>query len=354
MRNWFLIRPDAAIALEDPVIRRNLRRYISILERKTLPKFLLAKCFEAEIKDESDLDLVLKDFHNFVKKYDKEKFEIKFVKNNLLSELHNFSLKLLSNCAFCEHKCGVNRVKGERGRCGVGKVPKISSIFVHHGEEPWITPSLTIFFAGCNFKCVYCQNYDISQNPENGEIFSTLEITTKINKLACSVRNINFVGGDPTPNVHYVLDILNNLDVNLPIIWNSNAYESEVCSKILACFVDVYLYDFKYGNDRCAMRLSKVERYFETVTRNIKFASRFGELSLRHLVLPNHTKCCSENILKWISRNLRDRYVIQLMNQYRPDYLARRYPEINRKLFVDEFEEVVKLAEKLNLHYFSQ
>ena len=282
-----------------------------------------------------------------------ENIKIKKVDKSLLDLKILIAEKVVESCEFCERKCKVNR-KEKVGFCGVNYYPRISSMFMHLGEESWITPSFTIFFAGCNFRCVYCQNYDISRNPKNG-IFIKEEILAKeIDNAYLENRNVNFVGGEPTPNLHYILKVLKHVNSNIPIVWNSNAYESEIGIKLLAGVVDVYLYDIKYGNDECALRLSKVSKYFEISTRNIKFANKFAELSLRHLVLPNHIECCSYKIIDWISENLKEKYVLNIMNQYRPEFEAKNYPEINRRIFKEEYEKVLNYAKEKCIIFFEQ
>ena len=170
-------------------------------------------------------------------------------------------------------------------------------------------------------------------------------------RRAQGALNVNWVGGDPTPNLPYILKVLRFCRENIPQIWNSNMYCSLETMKLLDGVIDLYLTDFKYGNNKCAERLSKVKNYFEIVSRNHLIASKQAEITIRHLVLPNHTKCCSEKILKWISENIKENYVVNLMDQYRPEWNAYKYEEINRFLTENEFEEVVKTAEKLGINF---
>ena len=116
---------------------------------------------------------------------------------------------------------------------------------------------------------------------------------------------------------------------NILQVWNSNMYCSEETMKLLQGIIDVYLTDFKYGNDTCAKRLSKVDNYFRIIKRNHKIAYKQGELIIRHLVLPNHIKCCSEPIFQWINRNIPD-VAVNVMAQYRPEYHAYEHKEISR------------------------
>ncbi len=253
--------------------------------------------------------------------------------------------RIMQNCHFCERRCGVNRMKGERGYCGVLKA-KISSEFIHLGEEPELVPSYTIFFSGCTFRCVYCQNWDISQFPENG-VYIKPEILARMIESQ-KARNVNWVGGDPTPNLMYILEVLSYLRRNIPQVWNSNMYLTEESMRLLNGVMDVYLTDFKYGNDSCAKMLSDVENYCEIVKRNHKLANKQGEVIVRHLVLPNHIDCCTRPILEWISENLKN-VKVNVMPQYRPEYRAMEFDDINRGLRYDEFQKAIEIAKELNL-----
>ena len=251
--------------------------------------------------------------------------------------------EILKNCKLCERKCGVNRLKNERGFCKV-LTPKISSKFVHMGEEEELIPSFTIFFTGCTFDCVFCQNWEISQFPDAGKYIEPKTLAEVIENKETIIRNINWVGGDPTSNLPYILEVLENCNAEIPQIWNSNMYLTKDSLNLLDGVIDVYLTDFKYGNDNCAKRLSKVENYWEIITRNHKIAREQCEIIIRHLVLPNHIECCTKPIIEWLSENLKN-YRLNLMDQYRPQYHARDYIDINRVLKKVEFNKAWKYAE---------
>lgn len=256
--------------------------------------------------------------------------------------------KIFENCYFCERRCYVNR-STDTGACGV-KNPKITSEFLHMGEEAPLVPSHTIFFAGCNFKCVYCQNFNISQFPESGMEISEKSLSKIIDKRRREgSRNVNFVGGDPTPNLPFILKTMQLCNENIPVVWNSNFYMSKESMNLLDGFVDLYLTDFKYGPSDCAVKLSGVSDYWNIVTKNHKIAKNAGDMIIRHLVLPNHVECCSKPILKWIKDNLGEKTVVNIMGQYRPVYRADEFPEIMRYPSHHELEETVDYAKRLGL-----
>ncbi|OYT54011.1 MAG: radical SAM protein [Candidatus Altiarchaeales archaeon ex4484_2] len=262
-----------------------------------------------------------------------------------LGEKIKAAKRILEKCIFCERRCGVNRIKGEMGYCRVLEA-RISSEFIHLGEESHLVPSHTIFFSGCTFRCVYCQNYDISYYPERGIYFRPEQLVEKINNR--NARNVNWVGGDPTPNLAYILGVLGCLGKNIPQVWNSNMYLSEESLNLLDGVIDVYLTDFKYGNDGCAERLSDVKGYMRIIKRNHLIANKQCEMIIRHLVLPNHLECCTKPILDWIKENL-DNVYVNVMGQYRPEYRVMEYADINRRLHYGELEEAVSYAENLGL-----
>lgn len=256
--------------------------------------------------------------------------------------------KIFENCHFCEMRCYINRTVNN-GSCGVMN-PKIASEFIHMGEEAPIIPSHTIFFTGCNFKCIYCQNFDISQFQGVGTPIAEKTLAKIIDKRRRKgSRNVNFVGGDPTPNLLYILKTMKLCNENIPLIWNSNFYMSEHVMKLLDGFVDLFLSDLKYGPGKCAERLSKIPNYWNTVTRNHKIAKNSGDMIIRHLVLPGHVECCSKPVLKWITDNLGKNTVVNIMGQYRPVYMAHKCEEITRYPSHQELEEVVNYAKNLGL-----
>ncbi len=253
--------------------------------------------------------------------------------------------EVLKSCHFCEHRCNVDRTRGQRGYCGVLE-SRISTDFIHIGEESHLVPSYTIFFSGCTFRCVYCQNYDISQQPNRGVYIKPELLVDKIDRQ--NARNVNWVGGDPTPNLSYILQVLGHLERNIPQVWNSNMYLTEESMNLLDGVIDIYLTDFKYGNDDCALKLSDAANYMEVVQRNHLLANKQCEMIIRHLVLPNHLECCTKPALKWISENL-DNVLVNVMGQYRPEYRAGEYPEISRRLYFEELRDSSDYGRSLGL-----
>ncbi len=274
-------------------------------------------------------------------------------KNSLLNLKIKIANDILNSCEFCERKCKINRLKGEIGYCKAGIDLSISAIHPHFGEEICISPSLTIFLSRCNWKCVYCQNFEISHGKDFGIIISPSELASKIDAFrAEGIRNVNFVGGEPTLYIHKILETLNKVKMNIPVIWNSNGYCSKKTMELLNGIVDLYLFDFRYFNDECAIRLSSaLPGCIEILKRNHLIAIKQAESLIRILVLPNHIECCTKPMLEWISKNLGKKVLINLMDQYYPIFKTKAFPEINKRLAPEEFNAVVCYAKDLGLNF---
>lgn len=260
--------------------------------------------------------------------------------------------EMLLFCNMCERRCGVNRKKEERGWCGVGSVSMLASQFLHMGEEDELIPSHTVFFSGCTFKCEYCQNWDIAMNPGTGLEIGKEKLAGIIDTgVRQGAGNLNLVGGNPDPNIHTVLGAIavSRSMQHHPVIWNSNMYTSKESMMLLEGVVDIFLGDFRYGNDECARELSHVDGYIDVVGRNFKKAYKEAEVIVRHLVLPGHLDCCTAPIMEWSSLNMPDVY-FNLMFQYRPEYRAASIERINRHLSDKEIKRALSLAGKFNIN----
>lgn len=309
-----------------------LTHYNAVVKKHTPPHYLNARA--ALIK--ADLHGTLEDLwsaHNLKKEGDTSLLDVKI-------EIAN---RMYTHCEFCERRCGVDR-RNHVGNCQV-KEPRIASEFAHYGEEPVLVPSHTIFFSGCNFHCIHCQNWDISQII-TGKVVPPRELAKLIEIR--NLRNMNFVGGDPIPNLNYILQVLKECNAKIPVVWNSNMYLTEEGMKLLDGVVDVYLTDFKYGNNQCAEEFSDAKNYTEIIRRNHLLAEKNGDLLIRHLVLPNHVECCTYPVLKWISETLKDP-AVNVMFQYRPEYKAMDNPKIDRFLTHEEKKRALEIAEEFHI-----
>lgn len=273
-------------------------------------------------------------------------------------------VKLLEKCAICPHNCGINRLNNQIGRCKSRDTVKVALYSTHNFEEPCISGkkgSGTVFFSNCNMNCVFCQNYEISQQGKGKEISIEELADIFIKQQEKDVENINLV--TPTsyvPQIIEAIKISRGNGLKLPIVYNTNGYEKVETLKLLEGYVDIYLPDFKYSDDDLAKRLSKVDNYFEIVTEALKEMYRqtgkavFNDegimqkgMIIRHLVLPNHV-LNSRRVLKWINENMHEVYV-SVMAQYFPTYKAKDIDDINRKLTKEEFEQIENYLYRLDL-----
>jgi len=350
-----LLRPDAIEILKDRKAVESLKNYFGIVAGKRERKAEVCKRIECNFDANSGEEELWKLHDEKIKEYREveekaagsEKVKLKKPESSLLDLKIELADRVFRRCEFCERNCSIDRYKGETGFCGVVE-PRISSMFHHYGEEPELVPSYTIFFSGCNFSCRFCQNYDISQSVA-GESIDAKLLGKELDEI--KARNVNWVGGEPTPNLNYILKVLKH-SKKLPSVWNSNMYMSKKAMALLEGTQDVYLADFKYGNDECALKLSRVHNYVDLVLRNHKIAGKQAELIIRHLVLPNHIDCCTRNVVKLVSENLGKEVRFNLMFQYRPVYKAYMCEEINRSLTGEEKERALEIVKDFNLENF--
>ncbi|HIE14848.1 TPA: radical SAM protein [Candidatus Bathyarchaeota archaeon] len=360
---WRILRPNAVRVLRDKKARASLARYFAVMADEKPANFMIAKRLEADFSSDDSIMELWKIHEDLTQEFYKlrEKIDARQVKLEDLDkpEKSYLDLKLaiakliLENCHFCTRRCQVNRLKGERGYCRCRSEIVVSTIFEHMGEEPELVPSGTVFTLGCTMRCLHCQNWSISQWYEEGEVYSPQRLAIAVEELRRrGCRNANLVGGEPTPWLQQWLLTFKYVKRNIPIVWNSNSYYSKETAKLLAGFADVYLLDFKYGSNECAVRISDAPQYWEACTRNHLYAKRYGELIIRILVLPMHLECCVKNITLWIAENLGRETRINVMFQYRPEWRAHRIPELRRRLIPNEMDRAVELAKKAGLTNF--
>lgn len=360
---WRIIRRDAATVLNDEKARRSLARYFAVMQDEKPAKYVIAKKIPADF-DENDSVQKLWDIHeNLLAEFFRLQQDVDSRKEDLdamgkpeksfLDLKAEIATRILENCHFCTRRCGVNRLGGNLGYCKCGSEITVSSMFEHLGEEPELVPSGTIFTMGCTIRCLHCQNWTISQWFENGETYSPCRLALAVERLRRNgCRNANLVGGEPTPWLQQWLQTFKHVNVNVPVVWNSNSYYSEETATLLAGFVDVYLLDFKYGSNECAERISDAPNYWEVCTRNHLFAKKHGELIIRVLVLPGHLECCTKVILNWIAENLGRDTRVNIMFQYRPEWRAYEVPELRRRLTGAERRRALELAKEAGLANF--
>jgi putative pyruvate formate lyase activating enzyme len=289
---------------------------------------------------------------------------LKLSKKDLKERIEKL-FEILKNCEICPRKCHVNRLKEEKGYCQIGYFPVVSAYHPHFGEESPLVGkhgSGTIFMTSCNLSCVYCQNYEISQLRMGKEVsFERLaEIMIELQNLGC--HNINFV--TPThqvPQILKALEIAIEKGLKIPLVYNTNSYDSVKILKLLDGIFDIYLPDAKYSDNEIAKKYSNAPNYFEIMKSAIKEMHRqVGDLIIneegiavrgliiRHLVLPNNL-AGSEKIFEFIAKEISKNTFLNIMDQYWPAYKACQYPELARRITKEEFQETMNLAKKFGL-----
>ena len=272
---------------------------------------------------------------------------------------------MLEKCEACPRYCRVNRETGQRGYCKCDNKIKVALVSTHYFEEPCISQrngSGTIFFSNCNLNCIYCQNYEISQDGKGLEITTERLAEIFIEQQERGVNNINLV--TPTMYVYQIIDaikIAKKQGLIIPVVYNTNGYENVETIKMLDGLIDIYLPDLKYFSDNIAIKYSNAPNYFERATASIKEMykqvgnTEFNEdgtlkkgVIIRHLILPNHIQN-TKNILKWIKENMPEEVLVSVMAQYFPTHKAKNDILINRKINNKEYKEIEKYLYTLNI-----
>ncbi len=283
-----------------------------------------------------------------------------------LAERVEKARELSRRCVLCPRVCMADRLKGEVGECGVGRYALLSSYGPHFGEESVLRGwrgSGTVFFAGCNMRCVYCQNYDISQLKFGREVSPEELASVFLEVQVVGCHNLNLV----TPS-HVVWQILEALLIavergfKLPIVYNTSSYDSLQSLRLLDGVVDIYMPDLKYSDSKAAEKYSGVKNYWEVARKAVKEMYRqvgdliIGEdglakrgVLIRHLVLPNDV-AGSKRVMEFIAGELSKDAWVNIMEQYYPTYRAWEYPEISRRITPEEYREVVEYAASLGIH----
>ncbi len=283
-----------------------------------------------------------------------------------LKERRDKLYELLEACRLCPNECYIDRRFEDKGNCRSGYLPIVSSYAPHYGEEPPLVGrfgSGTIFLTNCNLDCKFCQNYDISHLGSGREVTieQLAEMMLSLQKRGC--HNINFV--TPThfaPQIVDALIIAREKGLEVPIVYNCGGYESVETLKLLEKIIDIYMPDIKYSSNENALKYSGISNYWDVVQLAIKEMHRqVGDLKIgsggiarrglliRHLVMPNNV-AGSKEVLKFIAQEISKDSYINIMDQYRPVFLAYNYDEINRPITYKEYNEILNYAKSLGLY----
>jgi putative pyruvate formate lyase activating enzyme len=283
----------------------------------------------------------------------------------VLQDRGRAALAHLAACDICPRCCGVDRLKDERGFCRSGRLARVAGFAPHFGEEAPLVGqngSGTIFFSGCNLSCVFCQNYDISQEDAGREVSaaSLADMMLSLQRQGC--HNINFV--TPTHVVPQILEALvlaREEGLSIPLVYNSSGYDCAKTLRLLEGIFDIYMPDAKYGSDEPALRYSNAPNYTGIMKEAISEMHRqVGDLVIdedaiarrgllvRHLVLPAEA-ARTEEVVRFLSQEISPNTYLNVMDQYRPEYHACRFSELCRPLREREYAHALRLAAQAGL-----
>ncbi|RKY38099.1 MAG: radical SAM protein [Candidatus Omnitrophota bacterium] len=280
----------------------------------------------------------------------------------ILSQKIKLAYARLSKCDLCPRECRVNRLKGERGYCGMDAGLYISSFGPHFGEEPELVGkggSGTIFLTGCNLKCIFCQNYEISHFMigKRYSVEELVDIMLYLQDRGCV--NINFVTPTHyTPHIMKAVFLARERGLEIPVVYNCGGYEKVETLKLLDGFIDIYMPDAKFMEpdlsgkylDACdypqVMRKAIKEMYIQVRDMVIENGIARKGLLIRHLIMPEGIEN-ARKILEFIAREISVHTYVNIMDQYHPCYRAADFPEINRRVISQEYRQVIKIAHDL-------
>ncbi|HEY5133727.1 MAG TPA: hypothetical protein VII85_08595 [Candidatus Krumholzibacteriaceae bacterium] len=278
------------------------------------------------------------------------------------------AISILERCRLCPRECGVNRAAGETGVCRTGRNALVSSAHPHFGEEAPLVGSSgsgTIFFSGCNLKCLFCQNHEISHLAQGDETTAKRLAFLMLRLQETGCHNINLV--TPThvvPQMLEALELAARGGLRLPIVYNTGGYDSIEGLRLLDGIIDIYMPDVKYLSSAPAAEYSDAADYPDVIRNVVREMHRqVGDLEIsadgiairgllvRHLVMPGLLDDTARVAAFLADEISRDTYV-NVMDQYRPKYLAREHPPLDRPLSRDEWREALRLARAAGLHRF--
>jgi len=256
---------------------------------------------------------------------------------------------MLADCRFCAHDCGVNRLAGEVGRCHAGAEARFFSAQMEVSDELELIPTFAVALSGCDLRCDFCITGAASWNARAGLGLAAAVMAERAEAaLQDGARTVMVLGGEPTIHLPGVLEFVSLLPDTAKLVWKTNAHGSAQARELLDGIFDVWLPDFKFGNDACAQRLAKVSNYGRVVSENLLWAAAQGELIVRHLLMPGHVECCWRPVATWLAENLPG-VKVNLRSGFWPAWQARRHREFHNILSPLEIDEAFGLARELGL-----
>lgn len=254
------------------------------------------------------------------------------------------------SCDVCAVGCGVDRVAGELGFCGLGVGGRVYKEYLHMGEEQALVPSHAIYLSGCSMRCAFCSDLGpVTEPAAHGALVAPHVLAARIaERRSQGARNVNFVGGTPDTSLLFVLRTLSHCPEDTHVVWNTNLWSTPAAVDALGGVVGTWVADHKFGNDRCASRLAGVKGYVARIESLLPRVARSGRLIVRHLLMPGHLECCARPVLEWLERQIPDA-TVNLMTGYHPYRLAGRAGAMGSGVAAEEREAAIRLLASLRI-----
>jgi putative pyruvate formate lyase activating enzyme len=257
---------------------------------------------------------------------------------------------MLADCHFCGHHCGANRLAAANGLCHAGAETRFFSAQVEVSDELELIPTFAIALSGCDLRCDFCITGASSWNAGTGAGWDAREMAGCAQRaLNHGARTIMVLGGEPAIHLHAVLELVAALPDSARLVWKTNAHGSAQARKLLDGVFDVWLADFKFGNDTCARRLARVPDYGRIVRENLLWADEHSELIVRHLLMPGHLDCCWRPVAEWLAENLPG-VKVNLRSGFWPAWHAARHRELRGAVAADENARAFEFARQSGLN----
>ena len=257
---------------------------------------------------------------------------------------------MLADCRLCAHDCGVNRLTGEHGLCHAGARPRFFSAQVEVSDELELIPTFAIALSGCDLRCDFCITGAESWNAMVGAALNASEMAKRAeHALDNGALTVMVLGGEPTIHLPAALELVAALPDCARLVWKTNAHGSALARELLDGMFDVWLADFKFGNEACAQRLAKIPDYVRVVQENLLWANEHSALIVRHLLMPGHIDCCWKPVAEWLAENLPG-VKVNLRSGFWPAWHAARHSELRGTVTATEAERASQIAQARNIN----
>jgi putative pyruvate formate lyase activating enzyme len=266
----------------------------------------------------------------------------------LASQRAAIAREQLAQCHWCAHRCGVNRLAGQRGPCHAGPEGRIFNAQIEVGDESDVCPVFAVAFSGCDLRCDFCNTGRESWDASAGSVPEGVEREALLGRIgraweSGAVRSLMILGGEPTIHLSSALELVAALPDALPVVWKTNAHGTPESNALLDGVFDAWVADLKFGNDDCARRIARVEGYCARVHPNLQWAAGHTRLIVRHLLLPGHLDCCWRPAAAWLAEHL-PQAEVSLRAGFWPGWFSDRHPELKALGRRSEAQEAMRIG----------